>query len=489
MKNYLDKLTFTATGINLIIALVLVNIAINLAPNLKIDLTKNKLHTLSPATVTIVKNLKDLVKVKVYLSSQLPPNAAPIASDLKTILAEFHNLNRSNLEVSYFDPTKDEKAKQEAQQFGIQPLQFSSVNNDKIEVQTGYFGLAMVYGSQQEVLSVAGDIGNMEYFLVSGIKKLTLGNNTKIILAEGNGEITSDETQLFSKYLNDTYQVTTADLSKDNSLLNKNGTLLFLGPSTSFSQNAIGEIKKWLDDKKSALFLLQPVSVSGNLQGTKTATLGIEDLLKNQGIEVKPTLILDSSSTIANFQSQNGSFLSQYPYWIQVRPENIDQSLPPLSGIRSLMMPWASPLTLSGMAKGMIYSSPNSWTSDNLSDMSPLVKFTSGQDLGKKPIAALVTDKARLAVIGNVNFIKDQFASNSQENLALAFNLIDYLSSDESLLSIRAKSIDNPPLQSVNDSNKQIIKGLALGSPIVLLLFIGFGAYYLRKKNRVAFYA
>ncbi|MCL4384037.1 GldG family protein [Patescibacteria group bacterium] len=481
---------FTAmTGINLILALVLINIVINFLPELKLDLTKNKLHTLSPATVKIVHNLKDLVKIKVYLSSQLPPNAKPIADNLKTVLADFQNLNKTNLEVSYLDPLKDDKAKQEAQQYGIQPLQFSTVNNDKLEVQTGYFGLAMVYGNKQEVLSVAGDVGNLEYFLVSGIKKLTTGATSKVVLAGGNGEVADTEIQAFSKYLNDNYQVSTADLSKDGTLDGKDGTLLVLGPTTAFSQKAAEEVKRWVDSKKGALFLIQTVTVNDTLQGTMNNKLGIEDVLKDKGIEIQPTLILDASSTIANFRTQSGSFLSQYPYWVQIRPENINQSLPPLSGIQSLLLPWVSPLSISGKAKVMIYTSSRSWTSSDLSNLSPLAKSTMGTDLSKKPVAALVTDNARLAVVGDADFIKDQFASNDQNNLALAFNLIDYLSQDESLLSIRAKTIQNPPLQSLNDKTIQIIRGGAISAPLILLGLIGLLSAMIRKKKQSSIYA
>ncbi len=471
------------------VALLLVTVAVSLfLPNVKLDLTANKIHTLSPATVSMVRNLKDLVKIKVYLSEDVPPEIKPLADNLKTVLSEISSLNKSKLQVSYADPNKDSAAKEEALRYGITPLQFSSVKSDKLEVANGYFGLVLVYGNKQVVLSVAGDVGNLEYFLVSGIKKLTEKQLPTILLATGNGDVSTDEMQVFSNYADSNYQLETVDLSKEKALDNKNGILIIDGPTSTFNQAAQDQIKQWVEAKKGVLFLVNSASVNSNLEGQARPPMGIESLLKSQGIELVPKLILDPSSAVASFSTKSGGFYTQYLYWLQIRPENINQSLPPLSGLQSMLMPWTSPLIVDGKAKAMVYSSPDAWTVTDLSNLSPLAKVVQGSDVSKKVVAAINTDTSRIAVIGNSDLIKDQFVSSDQQNLVMVFNLIDYLSQDDSLLSIRAKVISNPPLKNISDTMKQVVRYGDIGLPVVLLLLIGGVSYFVRKKRISAFY-
>jgi len=485
MKFMKNKAKWWATGINLIIIMVLVNVAVAvLMPSVRLDLTKNKLHTLSSGTIKTVKELKDVVTIKAFVTTDLPPEVKSLSADLKTILKEFENLNPSNVKISYIDPTNDDKAKEEAMRYGIQPLQFSTVKSDKFEMSNGYFGLVMVYGTKQEVLPVAGDVGNVEYFLVSGIKKLVSDSMPKILLAE-EGSDTASGLTIFSQYASKNYQMETVDLAKDASLQGKDGVLTVIGSGSSWGQTARKQFDNWVAAKKPTLMFIDKIKVDNSLSGTLAGEVGYEGTLKNLGVEIESQLVLDSSASIASFRSQSGGFLTRYPFWIEVRPENIDQSLPALSGIQSLMIPWASPLKLSDGARGIVKSSKESWVSDSLSSLSPTTIWKPSGETSEKVLAAIVTDKAKLAVIGDADMINDQFVTNNQQNLIMAFNLIDYLSADESLLSLRAKVIDNPPLLTLSDNAKQIIRWVNVAAPAIMLVVMAITAMIIRRaKNR-----
>lgn len=485
MKLGREKAKWWVTGINLVMIMILLNIVIALLlPSIRLDLTKNKLHTLSSGTIKTVKELKDVITIKAFVTTDLPAQVKPLASDLKTILKEFESLNPGFVKVNYIDPAKNDKAKEEAMRYGIQPLQFSSVKSDKFEMSNGYFGLALVYGTKQEVLSVAGDVGNIEYFLVSGIKKLVSNSLSKILLVKDNNNGEAN-LSIFSQYAEKNYQVEPLDLNKDKSLEGKGGVLTIIGSGASWGETAKKQFDDWVKSKKPTLLMVDTIKINNNLQGTLTGAIGFETTLKNFGVEIEPKLVLDSSASIANFRNQSGGFLTRYPFWVEVRPENIDQSLPALSGIQSLMMPWVSPLKLSEGARGIVKSSKDSWITEDLSSLSPTTKWKASGEVGEKVLAAIVTDKAKIAVVGDSDMIDDQFVSNNQQNLIMTFNLIDYLSADESLLSLRAKIIDNPPLISLGDRAKQVIRWINVVSPAVILIIVSLGAMIIRKiRNR-----
>jgi len=471
----------------LIAAIIIANLILSFYPILRIDLTKDKIHSISAASQGIVKGLDDLVRIKVFMTKDLPPEIKPIATDLKTILDGLVRINRNKLQVEYFDPNKDEKAKSEAEKLGIRALQFSSIKSDKFEVQNGYFGLALIYGDKQEILPVAGDVGNLEYFVVSGIKKLTAKKIPAVAVAEEQVTPGSSEIQLLSKYLERDYQISEAVLDGESKLPEAE-TLLIVGRSKKIDDKGINKIKEWIKQKKGLIALIDKVNVDNSMAAKLNENTGLEDIFKQYGIEIEPKLVMDQSSGFASFRSQSGAFLTQYVYWPQIRPENINNSLPAMSGISSLMLAWASPMKLSGEAKAMFSSSERSVTDDSLTDLSPTTKRSTDQVAGKQVIGAINSQEAKLAVIADADFIKDQFVSNNQQNLAVVLNLVDYFSQDSSLLTIRSKNLRNNPLIPLSEGMKTAVKAINLGLPIIILVITVAISNLLRKRRNQKWY-
>ncbi|MEK7067840.1 MAG: hypothetical protein AAB956_02480, partial [Patescibacteria group bacterium] len=94
------------------------------------------------------------------------------------------------------------------------------------------------------------------------------------------------------------------------------------------------------------------------------------------------------------------------------------------------------------------------------------------------------TDSARLVVIGNANFIKDNFVSRYPDNLTFFQNIVDSVSLDADLITIRSKEVSERPLQQISDSQKRALKyGNVFGVTIIVLAF-GLVRYFGRKKSR-----
>lgn len=475
----MKRLNNIFSGINLIIIIAVINVLVGFVPGLKIDLTKDRVNTLSKSTKETVRNLNDVVNIKVYQSKDLPANVKVVAADLKSILGEFNRLNKGKFVVEYTDPSVDEKTKSEAIKAGMQPLQFSSVINDKLEVSNGFLGLTISYGGNSEVMPVAGDVGNMEYFLVSSIKKLTSKQLPVVGLVSENEGL-----QTFEQILERNYRVISKPVNQIGEFKDEVNTLVLVGLKSKIDEKGVAKIKEFMEKGKGVVIFADKAKVEDNLYSTRGAELGIEGLLKDKGMTVEYNLVADASSAIANFRTNNGTFLTQYPFWIQVKPENINKELPVSSGINSLMMPWISEIKTEGSAISLVSSSENSVSYNTLGDVTPNAKinFDDGSK-GKKVLAAINTNGGKLAVFGGSQLISDQFVKTSETNLILALNVVDYLSNDESLLSIRSKSLVASPINNLSDKQKQIIRVLNLSLPTVILLLLGATQWWLRKKN------
>jgi ABC-type uncharacterized transport system involved in gliding motility auxiliary subunit len=472
------------SGINVIIAVVLINVVLSFYPFLKLDLSQNKVHSLSPTSKDIVKKLDDIITIKVFASQDLPTNIKPIAGNLKTILEEFSRLNRGKFRVQYLDPSKDQAASEEAVKLGIQQLQFSSMKSDKFEVSTGYLGLAIIYGDKRVVLPVAGDVGNLEYFIDSGIKQALRKTVPSVAIAEP-GAISNTGIQYFRKYLEQNYKIESVSLNGDSKIPTDADSLVIVGNPGKIDDKGVAKIKEWVDSNKGLIAFIDGVTVTPNLQGETNPDTGLEPLLKDKGIDLQKDLILDANSAYANFNTKNGAFLVQYPYWIKIRPENVNNSIPAVSGINSVMIPWSSSLKLSGEAKSLLSSSDKSIVTSDFSSLTPSNSDFIGQVENSKQIIGAIntSNNNKIAVIGNSNFIKDQFLGESQQNLYLALNMVDYFSQDQSLLTIRSKELVTNPIMSVNDNLKQIIRWTNVVLPIAVLAGFALGVNFVRKKK------
>jgi hypothetical protein len=90
--------------------------------------------------------------------------------------------------------------------------------------------------------------------------------------------------------------------------------------------------------------------------------------------------------------------------------------------------------------------------------------------------------RGRLVVIGNMEFATDRYAGSAQENAVLALNAVDWLSQDESLISIRSRDRRPPRLLFATPVLQQ---GVKYANVIVLpLLIAAFGALRLFNRRR-----
>jgi ABC-type uncharacterized transport system involved in gliding motility auxiliary subunit len=305
-----------------------------------------------------------------------------------------------------------------------------------------------------------------------------------VAIAEEPTTAGGSEIQVLRQFLARDYQVSEAVIDGESKLPEAE-TLLIAGRSKKIDDKGISKIKEWVKQKKGLIALIDKVNVDSSMVARLNENTGLEEIFGQYGIEIEPKLVMDQNAGFASFRSQSGTFLTQYVYWPQIRPENVDSKIPAMSGISSLMLAWASPMKLNGEAKALFTSSERSMIDDSLKDLSPTTKRSIDQSAGKQVLGAINSQEAKLAVIADFDFIKDQFVSNNQQNLAVVLSMVDYFSQDSSLLTIRSKNLRNKPLASLSETTKMVMKILNIGLPIlVLVIMIVIGNLLRRRKNR-----
>ena len=464
--------------VNFLIILILANIFLSFYPSFKFDLTKDKVHSLSPATKLAIINLEDIINVKVFLSPNLPVEVKPAVDKLKAILDEFERVNRAKLMVNYVDPDKDKEALTMATSLGIKPLQFNTVKKDKFEVQNGYMAVVLIYGQKQQVLNL--DLQNLEYLIISGIKNI-LAMKEKIVALYQDPSIntgsTQDNLKYFKQYLNKDYAIQYVDIFDGSTLPQEAKSLIIYGLSKKLDTATMTKIREWTKAKKGLISFVDRVLVDDNMQSTPLEKTGLEMIYAEAGINILDKLVLDESAGTANFTTPNGLVMSQYQFWPLIKPENINNKIPVMSGIDSVQLDWASPLEVTGKASTLFSGSKRSGVTDNLSNLAPTTKIEAG-NFKQLPLAAInIEDGNKLAIVGDADFLKNNFIASNDRNLYFALNLVDYFSSDSSLMTIRTKTLRISPIKEIDDDQKLLIRIINLAIPILILALSGFFVY------------
>jgi ABC-type uncharacterized transport system involved in gliding motility auxiliary subunit len=80
---------------------------------------------------------------------------------------------------------------------------------------------------------------------------------------------------------------------------------------------------------------------------------------------------------------------------------------------------------------------------------------------------------SKIAVVGDGDFLQDQLSGGNKDNFFLASNLVDWLADDIGLASIRARDNESKPLDDVSEGTKNVVKGINLAFPPLLVVLVG----------------
>jgi len=458
------------------------------------DLTAGGWYSLSPATISTLKNLPDVVNVRVYFSRDLPSQFLPTRQTLTDVLNEYAGYNHK-FQVKFIDPGDG----QAALAAGIPKLQFNDWRQDKLEVVNGYMGLTLSYRDKNEVVPAVQNVANFEYELTSRLKKLT-GQSPTIGILGGHGTADSvSDWPLARREMSKLYELETVSALRLPDHLN---SLLIVAPTGNFSDDELKNLDAFLMRGHSIIVAVDGVSVGANLVASANRS-NIFDWLAKYGLTVNHDLIMDASAGAASFNQGLVTFSLAYPYWPKIVAADFDQNNPLVAGLDGVVLPWASSISVdqSKMTDEtkvayLAKSSPKAWLAKddwqlNPSQGWPRADTTSQYNLVvglsgkiKSVYGDQSTGEGRLWVAGDGDFFQDNFWQGNQANLVLAQNLLDGASLSVDLAGIRVKKIENRSLLSLNDATKELARYLNIFGITAIVLAGGLWRYFLRRRTK-----
>ena len=313
---------------------------------LQIDLTYDKRNSLSKSTLTQIKELKDPLRIDVFLSGDLPSTYLHFRNEIDALLShlKYHN---NNILINYNDPFKlgePGDVVKEMQKYGMQPeIVFENINGNRKESFI-YPWLMINYGNRSELVQLLqkqlGDTENekiirsvkqLEYQIMDGIHKVRLKEKKSIAVLSShktseNIKIT-DLLQNLKPYYNlAAFNLKNSELSSKESLknLNRFDLLIISNAKKPFSQNEKYILDQYGLAGGKLLWMLNGMAInrdslfnqSGMTYGFPQE-LNLNDYFFHKGVRLQKTLVQDLYCAPIVLASNNENQTQYLPYpWV-----------------------------------------------------------------------------------------------------------------------------------------------------------------------------
>lgn len=464
----------------LFVAYVALNLAIVRLDLPEIDVTANKIYTLSDSSKKAIEKLDQDIKIYAYGFEE--------NSSLIKFLKQY---NKANEKITYEILTPETN---------MQMIQ----END---LQDGYYVLIIESGDSKKVIDASSDFSSYDYTtyqtidtteqtITNSILALSQENKPKVYFVTGHEEYSSEETGVLTSFLtNESFEVNSLNITTQNAIPDDCDILAILSPNTDLLDNEAVIIKDYINKGGKIYFSMDVIS--------ETVTLpNIQSVLDEFGVSVQNGYILEYDKDKGN---------SRYPYIFM--PE-LSSTNPITSEIYSDSFMWLAysaklnyksdeELTNLNVTKETLLSTTENaiFVSDLSSDMATAAQTA---ETGKADIASLMTKtitktneageeetvEAKLIVSASGSFASDYIVSELTSNYPISYlgsnkdfiiNAFSYLGEKGNTLSIR-KDMANSTYMPTQKQNA-IVMSIIVGVPIIIIL-VGIVITAYRKKRK-----
>ena len=504
----------------------------------RLDLTENKMYTISKSTKKKLKELDDVVRIEAYFSKS-PVQVSRIRGEVKDMLDEYNAFGSSNLKIDFLPIGDDEDFKQKLRFMGIPEVQVNVREKDKIEVANVYMGIAILYEDKKEIIPVVQNTSSLEYDLTSAIIKLTNTETSTIGFLAGHDEfdINAQNNAQLRQELAKQYEIQTVEIKDGKPIDEKISTLVVAGPKSTIGEREKYEIDQFIMRGGKAIFLIDSINMPpGTIQANPLST-GLNDLLTHHGVKLGNNLVADYASH-DNLTYSQGGFMTvtrPYPYFPKVLKEfkfltgetsaglAVDHMI--TGRLDSLTLPWTSSLEIVSneqiKANILAQTSKGSSTVQSPYDLNPgsqrfrppsssqksfpvaailsgeFKSFYNGKDI--PPIAGNEDEAAgegaeksspeiiiegqptKIVVVGTSQILNQV----SPAGMAFFQNTLDYLALGGELIGIRSQKLSDRSFQTdPGNTTRFFIKLICIGLVPTLVAIIGAMRFLLKRRAR-----
>ncbi len=414
--------------------------------NKSFDATSNKRFSLSEQTEKIVKGLKQDINVTYYDETR---NFGSSTGGARDVLDRYNNLS-NKLHVAYVDPAKKPQLARAA---GIRNL-------GTVVIQAG--------DKKEEAKSVT------EEEITSALIRVLKTGERNVCFISGSGERSIDDTgrngyssvkEALEKSNYKVRTITLADQAKAE-IPKDCTTVVIAGPHKDWFDFAVTAVKNYVENG-GRLFIMLDAPLKFGKDPIVRAE-GLVKMLEGWGVTVNADLAIDTSPIGQLFGfNELVPVVSQYESHVAVRDMKGTMSAFPVSSTIDVKSGDKS------SPEKLFSTSKNSFATSNLS--SAELRIDPGKDK-KGPFALSVAGsyrgakEGRYVVVGSTDWASNSlFRAGQLGNRDIFLNLVNWLTSDEDLISIRPKDPENRPITMNRSQMRSVFFSSVVGFPLIVI--------------------
>ena len=313
--------------LEVLIAIALI-VVINIIGNVKftrLDLTEDKLHTLSPKTIDFLENeIDQVINIEVYLDGEFPAFIQKLKNTIKEKIEEFQAYAGKKVKFRFINPNEDKELakdlKQQLAELGLYPSFILSKEEGSEEFTEIWAGAKILYGEKQQAIQflpggnflvspahVNDAINQLEYNFVKAFWQLTNETRDNIAFLRGHGELTNAEAWSIQYELKQFYNVDTVQIidstGKENlNALDKFQSLVIAKPTKPFNEKEKYIIDQYVMKGGKVFWLIDNLDVPedslaiSEVVHTFQYDLNLDDMLFKYGARVNKNMVADINS-------------------------------------------------------------------------------------------------------------------------------------------------------------------------------------------------
>ena len=340
IKNILMKFVFYK-GLIAFLSLLVLNIIIsNTLINNKIDLTNDKLYTLSSNTINVIKNLNEQIKVQFFFSKSLSqdiPQVKDFERRIRELLISYAKLSK-NIDLEIIDPKPFTDLEDLASSYGVQGLQLNQ------EGEMFYLGAVLSNSVNDITVIPFFEITReryLEYDLTKSIHNLSKREKPLIGLVSGlpfAGGLSNSLEPAFQnpfylhQNISEFFDIKDISTTIDN-IPDEVDQLLIIYPK-SLSETQLYAIDQFVLSGKGVTFFIDPLSEHEIVNSTSIQenpelfNSNLNKLFKAWGFEVQTNMVVGdfTNGRKVSLGNQNNEKIVTYIPWIALEGDLLSRN-------------------------------------------------------------------------------------------------------------------------------------------------------------------
>ena len=313
--------------LELLIAIALI-IVINIIGNVKfsrIDLTEDKLHTLSDGTIDFLENeIDQVINIEIYLEGEFPAAIQKLKNSIREKIEEFQAYAGKKIRFRFINPNEDKELaktlKEQLKGSGLFPSFIYSQEEGEEKSSEIWPGATLRYGDREEVIQflpmgkyatnpglIQDAVNKLEYKFVTAFWQLTHKERNTIGFLRGHNELNNAQAWAIHYDLSEFYKIDTVSImdstGKENlKALNKFDAVVIAKPKLPFTEKEKYIIDQYVMKGGKVVWLIDQLGVPEDSLSLKPMAhtyqfdLNIDDMLFKYGARINKNLVADRSS-------------------------------------------------------------------------------------------------------------------------------------------------------------------------------------------------